>query len=164
MVNADDFGFTSGVNRAIIKAHTGGVVTSATLMANGPAFCEVKELAEQFPKLSIGCHVVLIDGEPVLPPAKVPSLTQSGRFRDDLKTFAARALTGQLDGTEIRAEATAQLRRVQSAGVCVSHLDTHKHTHLLPPVLECLVGAAVLLLNILIDVVYVALDPRIRLA
>ena len=59
MVNADDFGFTSGVNRAIIKAHTDGVVTSATLMANGPAFCEVKELAKQFPKLSIGCHVVI---------------------------------------------------------------------------------------------------------
>ena len=83
MVNADDLGFTSGVNRAIIKAHTDGVVTSATLMANGPAFCEVKELAKQFPNLSIGCHVVLIDGEPVLPPASVPSLTQSGRFRDD---------------------------------------------------------------------------------
>jgi len=112
VVNADDFGFTSGVNRAIIKAHANGIVTSATLMANGPAFCEVMELAEQFPKLSIGCHVVLIDGEPVLPPARVPSLTQSGRFRDNLKTFAARALTGQLDATEIGAETTAQIRRV----------------------------------------------------
>jgi chitin disaccharide deacetylase len=77
VVNADDFGFTSGVNRAIVKAHTDGVVTSATLMAKGPAFCEAKELAEQLPKLSIGCHVVLIDGEPVLPPVEVPSLTQS---------------------------------------------------------------------------------------
>jgi predicted glycoside hydrolase/deacetylase ChbG (UPF0249 family) len=111
-------------------------------MANGPAFCEVKELAKQFPKLSIGCHVLLIDGEPVLPPAKVPSLTQSGRFRDDLKTFAARALTGQLDATEIAAEATAQIRRVQSAGVCVSHFDTHKHTHIFPNVLRPMLLAA----------------------
>ena len=142
MVNADDFGFTSGVNRAIIKAHTGGVVTSATLMANGPAFCEVKELSKQFPKLSIGCHVVLIDGEPVLPPAKAPSLTESGRFRNDLKTFAARALTGQLDATEIAAEATAQIRRVQAAGFCVSHFDTHKHTHIFPKVLRPLLLAA----------------------
>ena len=142
MINADDLGFTSGVNRAIIKAHADGIVTSATLMANGPAFCEVKELAEQFPKLSIGCHVVLIDGEPVLPPARVPSLTQSGRFRDDLKTFAARALIGQLDTTEIGAEATAQIRRVQAAGVCVSHLDTHKHTHIFPKVLRPLLLAA----------------------
>jgi chitin disaccharide deacetylase len=143
LVNADDFGLTSGVNRAIVKAHTDGVVTSTTLMANGPAFSEVKELAKQFPKLSIGCHVVLIDGEPVLPPAKVPSLTQSdGRFRDDLKTFAARALTGQLDATEIAAEATAQIRRVQAAGVRVSHLDTHKHTHIFPKVLRPLLLAA----------------------
>ena len=141
MVNADDFGFTSGVNRAIVKAHTSGVVTSATLMANGSAFCEVKELAKQFPTLSIGCHVVLIDGEPVLPPAEVPSLTQSGRFRDDLKTFAARALTGQLEATEIAAEATAQIRRVQAAGVCLSHIDTHKHTHIFPKVLRPLLRA-----------------------
>jgi len=142
VVNADDFGFTSGVNRAIVKAHTDGIVTSATLMANGPAFREVKELAKQFPKLSIGCHVVLIDGEPVLPPARVPSLTQAGRFRDDLKTFAARALTGRLNTTEIGAEATAQIRRVQAAGVRVSHLDTHKHTHIFPQVLRPLLLAA----------------------
>src|SRR5208283_2892062 len=129
-------------NPAIVEAHTDGVVTSATLMANGPAFCEVKELAEQFPKLSIGCHVVLIDGEPILPPAKVSSLTQSGRFREDLKTFAARALTEQLDPTEIAAEATAQIRRVQAAGVRVSHLDTHKHTHIFPKVLHPLLLAA----------------------
>jgi hopanoid biosynthesis associated protein HpnK len=142
VVNADDFGFTSGVNRAIVKAHTNGIVTSATLMANGPAVREVKELADQFPNLSIGCHVVLIDGEPVLPPASVPSLTQSGRFRDDLKTFAVRALTGRLDATEITAEATAQIRRLQAAGVCVSHLDTHKHTHIFPKVLRPLLLAA----------------------
>lgn len=141
-MNADDFGFTSGVNRAIVRAHTDGLVTSTTLMANGAAFCEANELAKQLPKLSIGCHVVLIDGEPVLPPARIPSLTQSGRFRDGLKTFAARALTGQLDATEIAAEATAQIRRVQSAGVCVSHFDTHKHTHIFPKVLSPLLLAA----------------------
>jgi chitin disaccharide deacetylase len=142
IVNADDFGFTSGVNRAIVKAHTDGVVTSATLMANRPAFCEATGMAKQLPKLSIGCHVVLIDGEPLLPPARIPSLTQSGRFRDDLKTFAARAFTGQLDATEIAAEATAQIRRVQAAGMCLSHLDTHKHTHIFPNVLRPLLLAA----------------------
>lgn len=142
MVNADDFGFTSGVNRAIVKAHRDGIVTSSTLMANGSAFFEAKALAEQVPKLSIGCHVMLIDGEPVLPPARVPSLTQSGRFRADLKTFAASALTGQLDANEVSAEATAQIQRMQAAGVCVSHLDTHKHTHIFPKVLRPLLRAA----------------------
>jgi len=142
VVNADDFGFTSGVNRAIVRAHTHGIVTSATLMANGAAFCEVRKLAEQCPKLSIGCHVVLIDGEPILPPASIPSLTQSGRFCSDLKTFAARALSGRLDATEIAAEATAQIRKVQAAGLSVSHLDTHKHTHIFPRVLRPLLQAA----------------------
>jgi chitin disaccharide deacetylase len=97
VVNADDLGFTSGVNQAIVKSHMSGIVTSATLMAKGPAFSEIKELAKQLPNLSIGCHIVLIDGDPVLPPASVPSLTQSGRFRDSLKTFTVRAFAGRLD-------------------------------------------------------------------
>ena len=142
VVNADDLGFTSGVNRAIVTAHTDGIVTSATLMANGRAFHEAKELGQRLPKLSIGCHVVLIDGEPVLPPAQAPSLTQSGRFRDDLKTFAARALRGQLEAAEIAAEAAAQIKKVQAAAVCVSHVDTHKHTHIFPKVLRPLLAAA----------------------
>ena len=142
VVNADDLGFTPGVNQAIVKSHTGGIVTSATLMANGPAFCEVEELAKQLPNLSIGCHIVLIDGDPVLPPASVPSLTRSGRFQDSLKAFAARALAGRLDSTEIAAEAKAQIQKVQAVGVCLSHFDTHKHTHIFPKVLRPLLLAA----------------------
>lgn len=141
-MNADDLGLTSGVNRAIVRAHADGVVTSATVMANGSAFCEVKELTKQCPNLSIGCHVVLIDGEPVLPSAEIPSLTQSGRFRNGLKVFAARALAGRLESTEIAAEATAQIRRVQAAGAFVSHFDTHKHTHIFPKVFRPLLLAA----------------------
>ena len=142
IINADDFGLSSGVNRAIVKAHADGVVTSATLMANGGAFCEVEGLSKQFPKLSIGCHGVLIDGKPLLPAPKVRSLMQSGRFRDGLRTFATRALTGQLDSTEIAAEAKAQIRKLQLAGVFVSHFDTHKHTHMFPKVLQPLLQAA----------------------
>ena len=142
IVNADDLAFTSGVNRAIVKAHAEGVVTSATVMANGPAFVEVNELAKQFPHLSIGCHVVLIDGSPVLPAEGIPSLTQSGRFRDDLKKFATRALTGHLVAAELAAEATAQIKKVQAAGIRVSHFDTHKHTHIFPKVLRPLLMAA----------------------
>jgi chitin disaccharide deacetylase len=142
IINADDFGFTSGVNRAIVKTHTGGVVTSATLMANGRAFREAEQLAKHLPQLSVGCHVVLIDGEPVLPQATLPSLLRSGRFRNGLKGFAARALTGQLDATEITAEAKAQIRRLQAVGLRVSHFDTHKHTHIFPTVLGPLLRAA----------------------
>jgi hopanoid biosynthesis associated protein HpnK len=145
IVNADDFGFTSGVNRAIAEAHTRGVVTSCTLMANGPALDGAVRLAKNMPRLSIGCHVVLIDGVPVLDVAQVSSLTtrtQFGAFRDDLKSFAARAIAGRIDPDEITAEATAQIRKIQSAGISVSHFDTHKHTHLFPKILRPLLRAA----------------------
>jgi len=145
IINADDFGFTSGVNRAIVEAHTRGVVTSSTLMANGRAFVEATELAKTVPNLSVGCHVVLIDGEPVLGADQLPSLTartSPARFHDGLKAFAVRAITGRMDAGEIAAEATAQIGKIQSAGIAVSHFDTHKHTHLFPKILRPLLRAA----------------------
>ncbi len=146
IVNADDFGFTSGVNRAIIEAHTRGVVTSSTLMSNGRAFEEAVQLARTVPNLSVGCHVVLIDGVPVLGSGHLRTLTATDsnvpRFRDGLKSFAVRALAGRLDAGEIEAEASAQIRKIQAAGITVSHIDTHKHTHLFPQVLQPLLRAA----------------------
>jgi len=142
IVNADDFGYTLGVNRAILEAHSHGVVTSATLMANGPAFAEAVQLAGTVPKLSIGCHVVLTDGEPVLGAERLPSLTSGSHFRDGMIAFAARAIAGRIDGDEIAAEASAQILKIQSAGIAVSHIDTHKHTHLFPKILQPLLRAA----------------------
>ena len=114
-------------------------------MANGPTFAEAAQLARTVPRLSIGCHVVLIDGEPVLSAEEVSTLavrTGAPHFRDGLKTFAARALAGRMDSGEIVAEATAQIRKLQTAGIAVSHVDTHKHTHLFPKILRPLLQAA----------------------
>ena len=134
------------MNRAIVKAHTSGIVTSSTLMATGSAFAEAAQWAKNAPQMSIGCHVVLIDGAPLLPPDRIPSLTVQNsappRFRDGLKTFAARALAGRIDPQEIEAEACAQIRKIQSAGITASHIDTHKHTHLFPAVLRPMLKAA----------------------
>jgi hopanoid biosynthesis associated protein HpnK len=146
IVNADDFGFTAGVNRAIVEAHTRGIVTSSTLMANGRAFEDAVRLAGTVPRLSVGCHVVLIDGEPILDAEQLPSITTANfggtRFRDGVKSFAVRALAGRLNPREIEVEASAQIRKLQSAGISVSHVDTHKHTHLFPAVLRPLLRAA----------------------
>jgi len=143
IVNADDFGFTSGVNRAVVEAHTLGVVTSSTLMANGSAFAEAAQLVPTVPNLSVGCHVVLIDGMPLAPLDHIRTLTNGdAHFRDGLKGFAASAIFGRLDPEEISIEATAQIGRIQGAGVTVSHFDTHKHTHLFPKVLRPLLRAA----------------------
>ncbi len=146
IINADDFGFTTGINRAIVEAHTRGIVTSSTLMATGQAFDNAVNSAKTVPLLSVGCHVVLIDGEPVLDAKQLPSLalahSDAGHFRDGLKSFAARAFTGRLDPGEIEVEASAQIRKLQSAGLSVSHVDTHKHTHMFPAVLRPLLRAA----------------------
>ena len=142
IINADDFGFTSGVNRAIAEAHAHGVVTSSTLMSGGPAFPEAVQLAKELPQLSVGCHVVLIDGLPALTADKIPSLTRADKFRDGLKAFATRALTGRITAHEIAAEAAAQIRKIQAAGIAVSHVDTHKHTHIFPQILRPLLRAA----------------------
>jgi hopanoid biosynthesis associated protein HpnK len=142
IVNADDFGYTSGVNRAIVEAHTRGVVTSSTLMANGAAFAEAAQLAKTIPRLSVGCHVMLTDGDPILAAGQLRTLTTAAHFRDGMVAFAARAIVGSMAPDQITAEATAQIRKIQSAGISVSHIDTHKHTHLFPKILRPLLRAA----------------------
>jgi hopanoid biosynthesis associated protein HpnK len=149
IINADDFGLTVGVNRAILEAHEHGVVTSATLMANGQAFEDAIALAQSRPGLGVGCHVVLVDGAPLLDETAVRSLLDRGgnrsghpRFRKGITRFGALALLGRLAENEIEAEATAQIRKLQTAGITVTHLDSHKHTHLFPRVLRPLLRAA----------------------
>jgi hopanoid biosynthesis associated protein HpnK len=147
IINADDFGLTAGVNRAIAEAHCKGIVSSATLMANAPGFEDAVKLGSQLPKLSIGCHVILVDGTPVLAPSQVSTLVtthDSGetQFHAILGSFIRRALTGRLDPTQIEAEAVAQIRKLQASGIAVTHLDTHKHTHMFPVVYRALLQAA----------------------
>jgi chitin disaccharide deacetylase len=146
IVNADDFGLTLGVNRGIEAAHGNGIVTSATLMANGVAFEDAIQRAKSIPLLSVGCHVVLVDGLPVLGGETIPTLSDKksggGRFLESLSSFALRVVTGGIHPDEIEAEITAQIRKLQSSGIAVSHLDTHKHTHIFLAVLRPLLRAA----------------------
>ena len=146
IVNADDFGLTRGVNRAIVEASSNGIVTSSTLMANGQAFEDAIAQANSASRLSVGCHAVLVDGSPALGGRQASTLSnkkaKNGRFYDGLGGFALRAVSGRVDADEIEAEVTAQIRKLQSAGISVSHLDSHKHTHILPQVLRPLLRAA----------------------
>ncbi|HTS58293.1 MAG TPA: ChbG/HpnK family deacetylase [Terriglobales bacterium] len=145
IVNADDFGLTPGVNRAILEAHTRGIVTSATLMANASAFDHAVQLARSAPSFDLGCHIVLVDGWPVLPGAEIPSLLDGGRqgeFERNLSSFAARAIRGRLNPEEVEREAIAQISKLQAANIPVSHIDTHKHLHALPQILRPLLRAA----------------------
>lgn len=144
IVNADDFGLTSGVNRAIVELHRAGALTSATLMARAAATEEAIDLARATPSLGVGCHVVLADGEPVLPADKLPTLVdaRTGRFQPKLGAFLKQLLSGRIHFAEIEAEAAAQIALLQSKGVRLTHIDTHKHTHLFPAVLRPISRAA----------------------
>ena len=148
ILNADDLGLTPGINRAIFELHRAGALSSATLMANGPAFAEAVALARQHSTLGIGCHVVLVDGAPLAPPETIPTLLDptaprgSPRLRPSLAAFARAALLSRLNPAEIEREATAQLTRLLLAGIRPTHLDTHKHTHLFPAVLRPLLRVA----------------------
>lgn len=144
IINADDFGLTRGINRSILESHLAGVVTSATLMAGAPAFAEATHMAQEQPGLGVGCHVVLVDGEPLLDPARLPSLVpqRTTHFRNRIGQLAARVVTSRVDPDEVEVEAITQLRKLQMAGLRVTHFDTHKHAHVFPAILGPLLRAA----------------------
>jgi predicted glycoside hydrolase/deacetylase ChbG (UPF0249 family) len=145
IINADDFGLAPGVNRAIVELQQAGALSSATLMANGPYFSPAVYMAFAQPALAVGCHVVLVDGSPCLRPAEVPSLVDPrnpSSFRTTVGSFFADLLRGRVREEEIEAEAAAQIRRIQSSGITVSHIDSHKHVHAFPRVLAPLLRAA----------------------
>jgi predicted glycoside hydrolase/deacetylase ChbG (UPF0249 family) len=145
IINADDFGLAPGVNRAIMELQNAGALSSATLMANGPYFSPAVYMAFAQPGLAVGCHVVLVDGSPCLRPGEVPSLLDprdSSSFRVTVGSFVNDLLRGRIRGREIEAEAVAQIRRIQSSGLTVSHIDSHKHLHAFPRVLAPLLRAA----------------------
>ena len=143
IINADDFGLTPGVNRSILELNAAGALTSATLMATARHTSEAAAGASSSPGLGVGCHVVLVDGAPALPRDTIPALAgSSGEFRATLGTFVRDLLRGSIPEAEIEQEAVAQIRSIQAADVHVTHLDTHKHTHMFPRVLRPLLRAA----------------------
>ena len=125
IVNADDFGFTRGVNEGIVEAHRNGILTATTLMAEGPAFAHAVELARANPSLDVGVHLVLWPDGDI--PQRLPS-------------FLRRAMS--LSATEVEELFARQVEKVLSAGLTPSHLDTHKHTHILPHVWKAMVAVA----------------------
>jgi hopanoid biosynthesis associated protein HpnK len=144
IVNADDFGLTAGVNRAIVELHRAGVLTSTTLMARAGATDAAIALARETPSLGTGCHIVLVDGQPVLPVNRIPTLIdrKTGCFHASLTAFLARLFTGRISASDIEREAAAQIALLKDRGVPLTHIDTHKHTHMFPAVLRPVLRAA----------------------
>jgi predicted glycoside hydrolase/deacetylase ChbG (UPF0249 family) len=129
-INADDFGFTRDVNAGIVKAHRNGVLTSTTLMANGDAFEDAVRLARETPTLDIGGHLVLVQGN---------ALSTGKPLPKQLVELLIDLAKGRLD---IRKEFRLQCEKIVARGIRLTHLDTHKHTHLVPRVFHEVVRAA----------------------
>lgn len=134
IVNADDFGLTEQVNRGILDAHRHGIVTSTSLMANGPAFDPAVALARTAPGLAVGIHLNLTEGRPLSPAARIPSLIDATqRFAAGPGRLVRRVATGAARLDHIEREWRAQIERVLAAGIAPSHLDGHQHVHAWPP-------------------------------
>src|SRR5258707_3392298 len=144
IINADDFGLTPGVNRAIAELHQAKALTSATLMATGPAFEDAVAIAHANPSPGVGCHILLTDGVPVSNPQSIPTLLgpDGKSLRPSFLDFIQALLRGKIREEEIEREALAQIQKLEHAGINVTHLDTHKHTHLFPAVVRPLLRIA----------------------
>jgi hopanoid biosynthesis associated protein HpnK len=143
IVNADDFGFTRGVNAGIRQAFERGILTSATLMANGDAFDEAVAMARANPRLGVGIHLVAVGGRPVADPSEIPSLIDADgllprTLTDLIKLLARRRVRVE----HIEREFAAQVERVCRAGLTPTHLDSHKHAHTQPLVMTALARVA----------------------
>ena len=133
IVHADDLGWTDGVNRGILDAFRSGIVTSTSVLANGEAFQGAVEAAKSAPGLGVGVHLNLSDGAPVADPESVASLlNEDGHFSDGPEKLLLKRVRRGLVLEEIEEEWDAQIRKVRDAGIRPTHLDGHKHVHMLP--------------------------------
>lgn len=142
LIHADDLGLTEATNEGIFEAYQEGVLTSASLMANGDAFEHAVGLAREYPNLDLGVHLTLVEEPPVLPIECVGTLVKGENFHSHAKDFVKKYYLGQIDFAEIRLELDAQIRKILQAGIVISHLDSHQHLHMLPKILPIVIDLA----------------------
>ena len=135
VINADDFGLCDGVNRAVAQAHTDGVLTSATIMANMPGADEAVKIAKQLPTLGVGVHLNLFEGRPVSKEACVEYLLDAdGQFAYSPSRLSLLSIGWHKFRNAIRAELSAQIQWVIDNNLAPTHLDSHKHIHSFPAI------------------------------
>ena len=143
IVNADDLGWTGGVNRGIVDAHRKGLVTSTSLLANGRAFSEVMTISRENPELGIGVHLNLSDGPPTAAASEVAGLLgKTGNLQGGPENKLLRLAQRSLPLKEVEREWDAQIAKIRTAGIQPTHLDGHKHVHMLPGLFEIAVRLA----------------------
>lgn len=136
IVNADDYGLTPGISRAVIDAHHAGVVTSTSVIALGPALDATRRWLDDAPGLGIGAHLAAVgDDPPLLSAREIPTLVDGlGRLPRTWRQFVPLAAAGRIDPDDLHRELGTQLQRLLDTGLALDHLDTHQHLHLWPMV------------------------------
>ena len=143
IVNADDFGWSEGVNRGIAYAHRNGLVTSTSLLANGLAFTSALDVARANPELGVGVHLNLSDGPPTTRPSEIAGLLNPyGVLENGPEALLLRIAGRNLELAEVEREWDAQILKVRDAGIAPTHLDGHKHVQMLPGLFEIAVRLA----------------------
>ncbi|MCB1006015.1 MAG: ChbG/HpnK family deacetylase [Acidimicrobiales bacterium] len=134
IVNADDYGLTRGVSRAILEAHEHGVVTSTSVLVLGPAFAATAGWLRAHERLSTGLHLALVgEDPPLLSRREIPTLVdRRGRLPASWKVLVGRFAARRVDPGDVRREVDAQHQAFRTAGLVASHVDTHQHVHLWP--------------------------------
>jgi hopanoid biosynthesis associated protein HpnK len=137
IVTADDFGLHPAVNGAVSQAAQAGVLTTASLMVGAPAAAEAVRLAHELPQLRVGLHIVLTDGWPALSRREIPDLLgQDGRFADRMVRDSFRYCASARMRRQLRAEIRAQFEAFARSGLKLDHVNTHKHFHVHPGILN----------------------------
>ena len=139
IVNADDFGRSNSINQAVIRAHREGILTTASLMVNAPAFDEAVALARENPRLGVGLHLTLMCGQAALPPEKIPGLVNArGEFSANPVAAGFRYFFQRSLREPLRQEIHAQFQKFRATGLPLDHMDGHLHFHLHPTVFSLL--------------------------
>jgi chitin disaccharide deacetylase len=140
VVNADDYGLTEGVSRAILHAADVGVVTSTSIIVLGPGFAVSARWLADTPSVGVGAHLAAVgEDPPLLSAAEIPTLVnRRGSLWPSWRHFLPRAAAGRIDPDDLRREFTAQMAAITGAGLQVDHLDTHQNLHLWPSVRDVL--------------------------
>lgn len=143
IIAADDFGLSPGVNAGIITAHQDGLLTDASLMVNGAACAEAVELARANPRLSVGLHLVLVQGRATSSPQNVPALVnRDAMFRNNPVAVGVRYFLTPGIRTQLEREVRAQLEQYLRTGLPLSRVDGHLNIHMHPTVLSILIKVA----------------------
>lgn len=139
VVNADDFGRSSSINQAVIRAHREGILTSASLMVNEAACAEAVALARENPRLGVGLHLTLLCGHSALAPSQIPGLVNSnGEFTNNPAGAGFRYFFQSSLREQLRAELHAQFQKFRATGLELDHVNGHLHLHLHPTVFRLL--------------------------